>query len=153
GLTTIDTWEHPHVITGHGTLGLEMMDDYPAVQTVLVPVSSGGLAAGVATAVKEVRPNIKVIGVQPERANAAYISLRNGRPTTIDHWNSIADGLSASKPGELPFHHLQKYLDGIILVTEEEIALAIQTLLLRAKILAEPAGAVAAAAFLAGKAD
>jgi threonine dehydratase len=151
GLTIIDTWEDRRIIAGHGTLGLEMIDDHPEIETILVPVSSGGLAAGVATAVKHLHPRLKVIGVQPERANAAYVSLQTGQPTTIDYWNSLADGLSADKPGVLPFRHVQKYLDDIILVTEEEIASAFRTLLLRAKILAEPAGAVAAAAFLSGK--
>ncbi len=153
GMTAIDTWEEPPIVAGHGTIGLEIIEDYPEVEQVLVPVSSGGVAAGVAAAVKESCPQVKVIGVQPERANAAYVSLKEGKPTVIDYWDSIADGLSAVRPGEFPFKHLQKYLDEIVLITEEDIARGFRALLFRAKLLAEPAGAVAAAAFLAGKAD
>jgi threonine dehydratase len=114
-------------------------------------VSSGGLAAGIATAVKELNPKVKIIGVQPERANAAYVSLQNGAVTAIDYWESIADGLSAAQPGTLPFLHIQRYLDDIVLVSDSEIAHSFRTLFARSKIVAEPAGAVAAAAYLSGK--
>jgi threonine dehydratase len=153
GMTAIDTWEEPMGTAGHGTLGLEIAEDMPGVETVLVPVSSGGVAAGVSTAIKETLPGVKVIGVQPERANAAYVSLQKGEPTAIDYWDSIADGLSAVRPGAFPFSHLQKYLDEIVLISEEDIARAFRSLLFRAKILTEPAGAVATAAFLSGKVD
>jgi len=153
GMTVIDTWEERFIIAGHGTLGLEMLDDLGAVEQILVQVSSGGLAAGVATAVKQVAPRVKVIGVQPRGANAAYLSLAAGRPVSIDHWNSIADGLSARRPGEYPFAHLQRYLDGIVLVEERDIAAAHVVLRRRAKIIAEPAGAVAAAAYFSGRVE
>ncbi|MCG8558600.1 MAG: pyridoxal-phosphate dependent enzyme [Hyphomicrobiales bacterium] len=153
GLIAIDTWEEPPITAGHGSIGLEIVEDFEEVEQVLVPVSSGGVAAGIATAVKERRPDIKVIGVQPERANAAYVSLERGEPTAIDYWDTIADGLSAVRPGEFPFRHLQRYLDDIVLIREVDIANAFGTLLTRAKLLGEPAGVVAAAAFLAGKVD
>lgn len=153
GMTAIDTWEEPPIVVGHGTIGLEIVEDFPAVAQVLVPVSSGGVAAGVAAAVKQSRPDVTVIGVQPERANAAYVSLQRGEPTTIDYWDSLADGLSAVRPGEYPFRHLQTYLDEIVLISELEIAQAFRTLLFRAKLVGEPAGVVAPAAFLAGKVD
>lgn len=153
GMTAIDTWEEPPIVAGHGTIGLEIVEDCPGVAQVLVPVSSGGVAAGVATAVKQSRPEVRVIGVQPERANAAYVSLQRGEPTTIDYWDSIADGLSAVRPGAYPFRHLQTYLDEIVLISEQQIAEAFRTLLFRAKLLGEPAGVVAAAAFLYGKVD
>ncbi len=153
GMTAIDTWEEPPITAGHGTIGLEIVRDLPDVQQVLVPVSSGGVAGGIATAVKECRPDVKVIGVQPERANAAYVSMKEGRPTTIDYWDSIADGLSAVRPGAFPFRHLQRYLDDIVLIRETDIANAFCTILQRAKLLGEPAGVVAAAAFLSGKVD
>ena len=152
-MTAIDTWEEPPIIAGHGTIGLEIVEDCPEVEQVLVPVSSGGVAAGVATAVRESCPRVRVIGVQPEHANAAYVSLKEGKPTAIDYWDSIADGLSAVRPGEFPFKHLQKYLDEIVLITEEDIARGFRALLFRAKLLTEPAGAVTAAAFLTGKVD
>ncbi len=153
GMTAVDVWEEPPIIAGHGSIGLEILEDCPQVQQVLVPVSSGGVAAGVAAAIKQRRPEVKVIGVQPERANAAYVSLRQGRPTTIDYWDSMADGLSAVRPGAYPFAHLQRYLDEIVLISERDIAEAFRTLLFRAKLLGEPAGVVAAAGFLAAKVD
>lgn len=153
GMTAINTWEDTPIVAGHGSIGLEILEQCPEVEQVLVPVSSGGVAAGVATAVKLTRPDVKVIGVQPERANAAYVSLAAGEPTAIDYWDSIADGLSARRPGEFPFAHLQAYMDEIVLVSEADIGRAFETLLSRAKMLSEPAGAVASAAFLSGKVD
>jgi len=153
GMTVIDTWEEKAIITGHGTLGLEIIEDMPAVEQVLVQVSSGGLAAGVATAVKAMAPNVRVVGVQPVGANAAFLSMAAGEPVAIDTWDSIADGLSARRPGEYPFAHLKTYLDEIVLVEEREIARAHVFLKRRAKVIAEPAGAVAVAAFLSGRVD
>ncbi|GAB4187221.1 MAG: threonine ammonia-lyase [Thalassobaculales bacterium] len=153
GMTAIDSWEERPITAGHGSIGLEIAEDMSDVEQVLVPVSSGGMAAGTATAVKLLLPRVRVIGVQPVKANAAYLSLAAGRPVAIDHWDSIADGLSARRPGEFPFAHLQKYLDGIVLVEEADIADAHVLLRRRAKVMAEAAGAVAPAAFLAGKVD
>jgi len=153
GMTAIDNWEYPPIVPGHASIGLEIVEDCPDVETVLVPVSSGGMAAGVATAVKLSNPKIKVIGVQPEKANAAYVSMQKGEPTAIDYWDSMADGLSARRPGEHPFRHLQEYMDEIVLISERDIADAFRTVLFRAKLLGEPAGVVAAAAFLSGKVD
>jgi threonine dehydratase len=152
-MTVIDTWEEHAIIAGHGTLGLEILEDFPSVEQILVPVSSGGMAAGVATAVKLAAPQVRVIGVQPVKANAAYLSLKAGRPVSIDDWDSIADGLSARRPGENPFAHLQRHLDEIVLIQERDIGSAHMALRQRAKIIAEPAGAVASAAFIAGKVD
>jgi len=151
GMHAIDTWEDREIIAGHGSIGLELLEDLPDVAMVLVPVSSGGGAAGISIAIKESRPKVKVIGVQPAGANAAYLSRRAGRLVTLRHWDSIADGLSAIRPGEFPFAHLQKFLDDIVLVSDTEIADACRTLLYRGKLLAEPAGAVAVAAALTGK--
>ena len=153
GMTEVDTWESLLVIAGHASIGLEILEDFPDVETILVPVSSGGLAAGVAAAVKQSRPDVKVIGVQPEKANAAYVSLQRGEPTTIDYWDSLADGLSAVRPGALPFQHMQRYLDEFVLISEGDIATAFRTILLWAKLTGEPAGVVAPAAYLAGKVD
>ena len=153
GMTELDTWESYAVIAGHASIGLEIIEDAPDVATILVPVSSGGLSAGVSTAVKLSRPDVKVIGVQPVKANAAYVSLQRGEPTTIDYWDSLADGLSAVRPGDIPFRHLQKYLDDIVLISEQDLADAFRTILFRAKLMGEPAGVVASAAFLTGKVD
>ena len=153
GMTEIDTWENHMVVAGHASIGLEIVEDFPDVETILVPVSSGGLSAGVSTAVKLSRPDVKVIGVQPVKANAAYVSMQKGEPTTIDYWDTLADGLSAVRPGVVPFLHLQKHLDEIVLVSEEDLAAAFRKLLFRAKLMGEPAGVVAPAAYLAGKVD
>ena len=151
GMMAIDTWEERPIAMGHGSIGLEIVEDMPSVETVLVPVSSGGVAAGIAAAVKLRRPDVRVVGVQPENANAAYVSMQRGEPTTINHWDSIADGLSAVRPGVFPFRHLQAFMDEIVLVSERDIAVAFRTLLFRSKILAEPAGGAPAAAFLSGR--
>ena len=152
-ITAIDTWEHPSVIAGHGSIGLEVIEDAPEVEQILVPVSSGGVAAGIATAVKLSAPHIRIIGVQPEGANAYFLSRKAGKPVTLSHWDTIADGLSARFPGVYPFHHLQEYLDDVVLVSEKDIAASFRSLLFRGKLLVEPAGAVAAAAFFSGKVD
>lgn len=153
GLTVIDTWEERAIVAGHGTLGLEILADMGDVEQILVPVSSGGMAAGVATAVKHSAPHVRVVGVQPTGANAAFLSLQAGRPVAISDWHSIADGLSARRPGVFPFLHLQRYLDGIVLIEERDIAIAHLVLRQCVKTVAEPAGAVATAAFLAGRVD
>ena len=153
GITSIDTWEYPPVIAGHGSIGLEIIEDAPEVEQILVPVSSGGVAAGIATAVKLSSPHIRIIGVQPEGANAYFLSRKAGKPVTLNHWDTIADGLSARFPGAYPFHHLQEYLDDVVLVSEKDIAASFRSLLYRGKLLVEPAGAVAAAAFFSGKVD
>ena len=152
-ITAIDTWEHPSVIAGHGSIGLEVIEDAPEVEQILVPVSSGGVAAGIATAVKLSAPHIRIIGVQPEGANAYFLSRKAGKPVTLSRWDTIADGLSARFPGVYPFHHLQEYLDDVVLVSEKDIAASFRSLLYRGKLLVEPAGAVAAAAFFSGKVD
>ncbi len=153
GMTAIDTWEEYWITAGHASLGLEICEDMPDVQQVLVPVSSGGVAGGTAAAIKHVLPNVRTVGVQPERANAAYVSRQKGEPTTIDYWDSIADGLSARYPGARPFEHLQAYLDDIVLVSEPDIGRAFKTIRERTKLLGEAAGVVAASAFLSGKVD
>ena len=152
-ITAIDTWEHPSVIAGHGSIGLEVIEDAPEVEQILVPVSSGGVAAGIATAVKLSAPHIRIIGVQPEGANAYFLSRKAGKPVTLSRWDTIADGLSARFPGVYPFHHLQEYLDDVVLVSEKDIAASFRSLLFRGKLLVEPAGAVAAAAFFSDKVD
>ncbi len=153
GITSIDTWEYPSVIAGHGSIGLEIIEDAPEVEQILVPVSSGGVAAGIATAVKLSSPRIRIIGVQPEGANAYFLSRKAGKPVTLNRWDTIADGLSARFPGAYPFHHLQEYLDDVVLVSEKDIAASFRSLLYRGKLLVEPAGAVAAAGFFSGKVD
>jgi threonine dehydratase len=152
GITAVNTFENPNVVAGHGTLGLEILDDLPEVETVLIPVSSGGLIAGVATAIKERRPGARVFGVQPEGSHAVTESLRRGEPIRIPEVRTICDALIAQIPGRLPFSHIQSYVDGMILVTDEEVKAAIRWLVENAKQVVEAGGAVCAAALLTGKA-
>tara|TARA_Y100000814_G_C12328746_1_gene400702 strand:+ start:137 stop:1099 length:963 start_codon:yes stop_codon:yes gene_type:complete len=150
-MIAIDTTEDRRVPIAHGSIGMEILDDLEDVQTVLVPCSSGGLIAGIASAIKLQRPSIRVVGVQPNGAAAAYHSLLARKPVTIDNWNSIADGLAATRPGNLPFVHITERVDDIVLVSEEDIINSFLKLLNESKILCEPAGAVSAAAFFAKK--
>lgn len=153
GMSALHSFEHPEVPIGHSGIGLEILDQAPDVETVLIPISSGGLAAGIAVAIKENRPDVEVLGVQPAGGAAAYHSWQAGEVRTIENWNSMADALSGRRPGELPFRYLQRYLDDILLVSEEAIAESVRTILFRTKTLAEPGGATAAAAFLDGLVD
>ncbi|ACU96155.1 threonine ammonia-lyase [Saccharomonospora viridis] len=150
GAVLVPPFDHPDVIAGQGTIGLEIVEDLPEVDVVLVPVSGGGLASGVATAVTALRPNAKVIGVEPELASDAKESLRAGKRVdwpVADRFRTIADGLR-SQPSELTFAHLRRRLHDIVTVTEDEIRSAVATLARKARLVAEPSGAVATAAYL-----
>jgi threo-3-hydroxy-L-aspartate ammonia-lyase len=151
GATLIPPFDHPDVIAGQGTVGLEVIADLPDVATVLVPVSGGGLISGVATAVKALSPATRVVGVEPELAGDAAESLRAGtlvRWSAQDRARTIADGLRA-QPSELTFEHLRAYVDDIVTVTEEQIGEAVGVLARRARLVVEPSGAVTVAAHLA----
>lgn len=151
GLKSINTFESPEVIAGHGTIGLEILDDQPEVELVLVPISSGGLIAGVATAVNEIKPNVKIVGVQPEGSNAMYLSFKQGSLKTIDRVQTICDALVATCPGALPFEHVLKYVDDVVLVSETAVQRAVALLFETTKLVVEPSGAVGIAALLAKK--
>jgi threonine dehydratase len=153
GMTVIHHFEDPHVVAGHGTIGLEIVDDCPEVELVLVPVSSGGLLAGVAAAVKARRPAARVVGVQPEGADAMARSLEAGRVVSIPEARTMCDALVASRPGELPFRHAQRDVERVVRVSEEEVARAVRFLAAEAKLVAEPGGAVTTAALLAGRVE
>jgi threo-3-hydroxy-L-aspartate ammonia-lyase len=151
GATLIPPFDHPDVIAGQGTVGLEVIADLPDVATVLVPVSGGGLISGVAAAVKALSPATRVVGVEPELAGDAAESLRAGtlvRWPARDRARTIADGLRA-QPSELTFEHLRAYVDDIVTVTEEQIGEAVGVLARRARLVVEPSGAVTVAAHLA----
>jgi threonine dehydratase len=151
GYTLIPPYDDARVIAGQGTVGLEIVADAPEVDVVLVPVGGGGLISGIAVAVKSLRPGAMVIGVEPELAADARESLRLGRPV---EWaaeqtaRTCADALRAQRVGDLPFAHLSECVDGIVTVTEDEIKAAMRYLALAARLVAEPAGAVATAAYL-----
>lgn len=150
GATLIPPFDHVDVIAGQGTIGREIAADLPDVDLVLVPVSGGGLISGVATAIKARCPRARVIGVEPELAADAAESLRAGR---LVRWpaerraRTIADGLRA-EPSELTFAHLRKLVDDMVTVSEDEIRATMATLATRARLVAEPSGAVATAAYL-----
>lgn len=149
GATLISPFDHPDIIAGQGTIGLEVIDDLPDAAVVLVPVGGGGLAAGVAVAVKALRPDVKVFGVEPELAADTAASVAAGRLVrwpSADRMRTIADGLRA-EPSELTFAHLTANLDGMLTVSEAEIRSTVRALAMTARLVAEPSGAVAAAAF------
>ena len=149
GAVMIPPFDHPGVIAGQGTIGLEIAEDLPDVRTVFVPVSGGGLASGIGTAIKALCPEAVVIGVEPELAADTAEGLAQGRrvdwPIT-DRNRTIADGLR-SQPSELTFAHLQNVLDEIITVSEAEIRSGVRELAFRARLVAEPSGAVALAGY------
>ena len=150
GYVIIPPFNDEKIIAGQGTIGLEIVEDLPDVELVLVPVGGGGLISGVATAVKLLRPRAKVIGVEPELAADAQASLRAGR---IVAWageqvgRTIADGLRTQHVGEINFEHIRRYVDDIVTVREDEIREAMRRLALGARLVAEPSGAVTSAAF------
>ncbi|MFE0149499.1 threonine/serine dehydratase [Nonomuraea sp. NPDC059007] len=154
GMTMVPPYDHPAVIAGQGTIGLEIVADLPDVEVVLVPVSGGGLASGIASAVRALRPEAKVVGVEPELAADARESLRAGRVVSWEPartFRTIADGLRADL-SELTFAHLRERLDDIVTVSEDEIRAAMGHLARTARLVAEPSGATATAACLAGRA-
>ena len=141
------------VMAGQGTLGLEVVEDCPGVGTVVVPVGGGGLISGVATAVKDHDPSIRVVGVQAEGAASLPESLERGERVTLDSVNTIADGIATRSVGEKTFEVIRERVDGVVTVGEDDIAVALTTLLERGKTLVEGAGAVPLAALLAGAFD
>ncbi|GGP35229.1 threonine ammonia-lyase [Saccharothrix coeruleofusca] len=150
GATLVPPFDHPDVIAGQGTIGLEVLADLPDVATVLVPVSGGGLISGVAAAVKALRPSAAVVGVEPELAADAAESFRAGARvpwSPADRARTVADGLRAEL-SELTFAHLRAFVDDVVTVSEGEILDAVRVLARRARLVVEPTGAVAVAAHL-----
>jgi len=148
GLTMVPPFDHASIIAGQGTLGLEILEQLPATATILAPIGGGGLVSGVAAAVKQSRPAVHVIGIEPAGAAGMKRSIEAGEVRTLDGSSSIADGLMAARPGDLNFAHVQRYVDRIDTVDDSEIAAAVRWLFLRAKIVAEPSGAATVAAAL-----
>jgi len=152
GAVLIPPFDHPDVIAGQGTVGLEILDAVPDVDTVIVPVGGGGLVSGVAAALKQATGGrVHVIGVQAENAAPFPPSLAAGRVTTIDTTPTIADGIAVATPGRITFEVVSSLVDEVVTVTDDETASALLVLLERAKLVVEPAGAVGVAALLAGK--
>jgi threo-3-hydroxy-L-aspartate ammonia-lyase len=153
GGVLVPPFDHPDIIAGQGTIGLEIAEDLPAVDNVLIPVSGGGLASGIGTAIKALCPQAQVFGVEPELAADTAESIRSGHRvdwSIEDRNRTIADGLR-SQPSELTFAHLQNVLDGVITVSENEIRSAVRELADRSHLVSEPSGAVALAAYRRGE--
>lgn len=151
GMEFVHPFDDADVCAGAGTVGLEILEQLPDVNAVVVPIGGGGLIAGVATAVRQARPNVRIFGVEPTGAPAMRRSLDEGHPVHLDRVQTVADGLAAPMAGELPFRVVRSYVDDVVLVSDDEIVAAMRDLLASAKLLAEGAGAAATAAVLAGR--
>lgn len=148
GMTFIHPFDDPLVIAGQGTIGLEILEQVEQLEAVVVPIGGGGLIGGIACAVKESNPAVRIVGVQTARLPSMAEALRQHHPVTLDAANTIADGIAVRRAGSVTFPLVEKYVDEIVTVEEDEIASAILTLLEREKTLAEGAGATALAALL-----
>ncbi len=151
GATFIHPFDDEEVIAGQGTIGLEILEQLDGIDAVVVPVGGGGLISGVAFAIKQLHPDIKVYGVQAENASAMAQSHRKGEIVGLPRVATFADGIAVKHPGELTFSLIEQYVDDIVTVTEDEIATAILSLIEKQKLIAEGAGAVSVAAAMFGK--
>lgn len=150
GLTMVPPFDHPMIIAGQGTTGLEILDQCPDVAAVLVEVGGGGLSSGVSAAIKQRAPHVRVVGVEPEGAAKMTRSLQAGHPVTLDKTASIADGLLTVRPGELTFAHVRQFVDEVVTVSDADTIRAIAWLHRHARLVAEPSGAVTTAAAMLG---
>lgn len=153
GRIFIHPFDDESVIAGQGTIGLEILDQMPDVEAVIVPIGGGGLISGVAFAIKSLRPECKVYGVQASNAASMLKSIQKGKSITLDGVSTFADGIAVKRPGDITFSMVRNYVDGIVEVSDDEIASAILTLMERQKLVAEGAGAVAIAAAMFNKID
>lgn len=153
GYTFLHPFNDDYVMAGQGTVGLEIMEEVADAEVVLVPIGGGGLISGVAFAIKQINPNCKVYGVQAEGAPSMLHSIKDGKIETLASVSTMADGIAVKQPGDLTFAMCQKYVDGIVTVTEDEIAKAILLLIEKHKMVAEGAGAVSVAAAMHNKVD
>lgn len=151
GYCFIHPFDDPDVIAGQGTVGLEIMEQLPDADAVIVPIGGGGLISGVAYTIKQINPDCKVYGVQAQGAPSMERSVNDGKIETLPRVQTIADGVAVKTPGDITYEMVNQYVDGIYTVSDDEIALAILTLLEQQKLIAEGAGAVPVAAVLAGK--
>jgi threonine ammonia-lyase medium form len=153
GAVLIHPFDNPNIVAGQGTVGLELLEQLPAVKTVLVGMGGGGLMAGIATVIRQLRPEVRLIGVQAEAAASYPPSLAAGKPMALPSMSTMADGIAVGRPGDVPFAIIEGLVDDVVTVSEEMISRAMLLLLERQKLLVEPAGAVAVAALLNHGAD
>jgi threonine dehydratase len=149
--TLVPPYDHPWTMAGAGTTALELLEQAPDLDSLVVCIGGGGLIAGCAIAAKHINPSIRIFGVEPEDANDTFLSFAAGKRVEIPAPGTIADGLRSPSPGELTFPIIQKYVEKIVLVSDREIRETVKFLLTRIKILVEPSGAVSAAAAMFGK--
>jgi len=151
GAVLVPPYDHPMIMAGQGTAGLELLEDVPDLEALIAPVGGGGLFSGCATIARALRPSIRLFGVEPADGNDTFLSLQAGQRRSIPLPHTIADGLRSPQPGELTFPIVQQNVEQVALVSDDEIRAAVGFLLSRLKILVEPSGAVGAAALLSGK--
>lgn len=152
GATIIHPFDDPDIISGQGTVGLEIFEDLPNVDTVVVPIGGGGLISGVSTAIKSLKPTARIIGVEPEKASSMYQSLKEGKIARLSDTSSIADGLATREPGSLTFAISKQNVDEIVLVSEDEIKKAVFDVIKECHLVVEPSAAAAVAALTKFKA-
>lgn len=148
GATLVPPFDHPWIIAGQGTVGLELLEEVPDLDALVVPIGGGGLMSGCSIAAKALRPGIRMIGVEPEHGNDFYLSMAAGRRLEIAPPDTIADGLRITKPGEVTFPIIRGNVERVVLVSDDEIRAAVRFFFERMKIVVEPSGAAAAAAVL-----
>lgn len=149
----IGSFDDARIIAGQGTSGLELMEQLPEVEVIVVPVGGGGLISGISTAAKSIKPGVTIVGAEPEGAGDARQSLLEGHRVAWAHIDTIADGLRTSSVGKLNFAIMRRLVDEITLVSDDEMRLAMRALAIESKLVVEPSGAIAVAALLAGKVD
>ncbi|NED99795.1 threonine ammonia-lyase [Phytoactinopolyspora halotolerans] len=148
GAVFIHPFDHPDIVAGQASVGIEILEQCPDVRTIMVGTGGGGLLAGISLAVHHIRPDVRVVGVQAEGAAAYPASLKAGAPVSLERLSTMADGIAVGRPGEVPFEIIQQYVDSVVTVSEEGLSRALVSLLERAKQVVEPAGAAAVAALL-----
>lgn len=151
GATFVHPFNDEDVIAGQGTIALEILEDLPETNAILVPIGGGGLISGIALTAKTLKPDIKIIGVQAEKIASTRASLEKGKLVTLNGIKSLADGISVKTPGDITFEYMKKYVDEVVTVSEDEIAYAVFSLIETSKLMSEGAGAVALAAILSDK--
>jgi threonine dehydratase len=153
GYYMIPPFDHPDIIAGQGTVALEIIEEWPEVSAVLVPIGGGGLASGIAAYVKQARPDVKVVGVEPENADAMYQSVQAHQPVTITPQPTIADGLMPVRPGDITYAHVAQFMDEIVRVSEDAIRDAARSLVRSSKLVVEFSGAATVAALQSQRFD
>jgi threonine dehydratase len=153
GLTMVPPFDHELIVTGQGTVGLEILEQLPEVAAVLAPIGGGGLVAGVSAAIKQSGKTVSIVGVEPTGSAAMKAAVDAGRVVTLSKTHSVADGLLPVRAGEITFAHVQKYVDRVVTVDDESIVSAVLWIFANAKVVAEPSGAVTTAAVLSGALD